>query len=229
MAESGRTISNHTMYVFAKEKYIRELLSSSRITRDQFDKMDKLLYARFGVSEIEDDIDLLIRSMAQESQEVKKESPEPSKPIISTPPILPLTEPTATAIVSNAIEYVSLTELAREYNPTNPGYVIQLWLQNHNTIELIRLWEEANNPHFNFTACEEIQARLRDNAFTLTAKNWIEQTGGIGLQSKSGRYGGTFAHPIIACDFMSVLSPKFKLSLIEMNRLVIEGAGDVNV
>ena len=62
MSESGWTISNYTMYVFAKEKYMRELLRSGRITQAQFDKMDKLLYARFNISEIEDEIDLSILS-----------------------------------------------------------------------------------------------------------------------------------------------------------------------
>ena len=62
------------------------------------------------------------------------------------------------ATASNDIEYVLLTELAREHNPTNSGYVIQFWLQNQNTIELIKLWEETNDPHFNLKACEEIQA-----------------------------------------------------------------------
>jgi KilA-N domain. len=112
---------------------------------------------------------------------------------MSTPPKTPLAKSVPVVTESNDIEYVSLTELARVHNPSNPGYVIQLWLQNQNTVELMRLCEESNNPDFNLKACADIQTKLRDNAFTLTAKNWIEQTGGIGLQSKSGRYGGTFA------------------------------------
>ena len=229
MSESGRTISSYTMYVFAKEKYMRELLRSGRITQEQFDKMDKLLYARFNISEIEDEIDLSILSRESELSVIRQTVLETPESNMSTPSKTPPAKSVPVVKVPSDIEYVSLTELARGYNPSNPGYLIQLWLQNQNTIELISLWEESNNPHFNLEACEEIQSKLRDSAFTLTAKNWIEQTGGIGLHSKSGRYGGTFAHPIIACDFLSGLSPKFKLSLIEMNRLVIEGAGDANV
>ena len=171
MSESGQTISNYTMYVFAREKYMRELFRSGRITREQFDRMDKLLYARFDISEVEDDIDLLIRAMEQEAADMKQSTPEISESIMPTPPKAPPATSTPTAKVSNDVEYVSLTELAREHNPTNPGYVIQLWLQNQNTIELIKLWEESNNPHFNLKACEEIQSKLSDNAFTLTAKN----------------------------------------------------------
>ena len=228
MSESGQTISNYTMYVFAKEKYMRELLRSGRITQAQFDKMDKLLYARFNISEIEDEIDLAILFRESELSAIRQAVLETPESNMSTPPTPPV-KSAPIVKVPNDIEYVSLTELARVHNPSNPGYVIQLWLQNQNTVELMRLWEESNNPDFNLKACADIQTKLRDNAFTLTAKNWIEQTGGIGLQSKSGRYGGTFAHPIIACDFVSGLSPKFKLSLIEMNRLIIEGAGDANV
>ena len=215
MPEAGRTVSNYTMYVFGKEKYLKTLLRSGRITAEQYEKLERFLYERLGIDSVDDfdDISTVSRIMAQP---VRDNIPEVTE-------LDAVSAPAALASVQAAPESVeiemdaSLTDLARECNPGNPGGVIQLWLQNRNTIEYLKLWEQAHNPRFNLSACEDIQDRLRDNAFTLTAKHWIEQTGAIGLLSKPGRNGGTFAHPIIACEFLTGLSPRFKLALIEMS------------
>jgi len=135
---------------------MRELLRSGRITQEQFDKMDKLLYTRFEISEIEDEIDLSILSKESELPMIRQAVLETTESIVPKLPKAPPAKSVSMDTASNDIEYVSLTELARVHNPSNPGYVIQLWLQNQNTIELIRLWEESNNPNFNLKACEEI-------------------------------------------------------------------------
>lgn len=217
MPETGRAVSKHTMYVFAKEKYLKTLLQSGKITQEQYEEMERFLYERFQIADV-DDFDIPIAPQPQQQTDIR--TPEESDQILE-----PRETEQAPANASlengqdNDAEYVSLTELAREYNPDNPGYVIQAWLQSQNTIEFLKLWEEANNPAFNLAACEDIRSKLRDNTFTLTAKSWIEQTNGKGLISKSGRYGGTFAHPVIACEFLTSLSPRFKLLLIEMANL----------
>jgi hypothetical protein len=216
MPEAGRTVSNYTMYVFGKEKYLKTLLRSGRITAEQYEKMERFLYERFGIDSV-DDFDDTPATSPIVSQPVRDAIPEATVAEIVSAPVEPAPVQAVPESAEIEIEYASLTDLARECNPGNPGGVIQLWLQNRNTIEFLKLWEQAHNPRFNLSACEDIQNRLRDNAFTLTAKHWIEQTGAIGLQSKSGRYGGTFAHPVIACEFLTGLSPAFKLLLIEMS------------
>lgn len=217
MPETGHAVSKHTMYVFAKEKYLKTLLQSGKITQEQYEAMERFLYERFQIANV-DDFDIPIAPQPQQQTDIiipeeSDQIPEPRETEHAPVNASLESEP------DNNAEYVSLTEYAREYNPDNPGYVIQAWLQNHNTIEFLKLWEETNNPAFNLAAGEDIRSRLRDNTFTLTAKSWIEQTNGKGLISKSGRYGGTFAHPVIACEFLTGLSPRFKLLLIEMQDL----------
>ena len=216
MPETGRAISNHTMYVFAKEKYLKTLLQSGKITQAQYGNMERFLFERFRITDV-DDFDIPAAPQAQQQMDVRGtgELGQTSAPtVLASFPVSASSESSP-----DDAEYVSLTEIAREYNPDNPGYVIQTWLQNQNTIEFLKLWEQINNPVFSLAACEDIQNKLRDNTFTLTAKTWIEQTNGKGLQSKSGRYGGTFAHPTIACEFLTNLSSHFKLLLIEMASL----------
>jgi len=203
MLESGRIVSNHTMYVFARDKYLKALLISGKINQAQYGQMEEFIYNRFQIDDVEDaDIQPVPRI------DHKDKLPPSKKDIVSK---VNISDPAA--------DYASLTDIAREYNPEDPGVVIQRWLQNQNTIEFLRLWEKSNNPLFNEAACEDIQEKLKNNAFTLTAKYWIEQTNGVGLRSKSGRGGGTFANPIIACEFLTGLSPRFKLLLIEMAEL----------
>ena len=93
--------------------------------------------------------------------------------------------------------------------------VIKNWLRNRDTIEFIGLWEKLNNPNFNPVEFDGFRKEAGTNAFVLSPQRWIESTGAIGLISKSGRYGGTFAHQDIAFEFASWVSPEFKLYLIK--------------
>lgn len=110
---------------------------------------------------------------------------------------------------------VSLTELARQKNPTNPSYVIQAWLRDYKTIEFLRLWEQQSNPEFENQACDKLIDQMKNTTFTLTPKQWIEQTKAIGLKSKQGKGGGTIAHADIACEFHMWLDPKFKMDVVK--------------
>lgn len=96
---------------------------------------------------------------------------------------------------------ILLTEIARRYDESNPGYLIQSWLRSRNTIEFLAEWECNNNPDFNKTAYNQLVADARMPQFTLTPKKWTERTNAIGIISKQGKGGGTMAHPFIACDF----------------------------
>lgn len=111
-------------------------------------------------------------------------------------------------------DYISITDIAR-YKSDDPTAVIQNWMRNRETIEFLGLWEELNNPSFKHLDFEGFRMKAGRNAFTLSPKKWIESTNAIGIQSKSGRYGGTFAHVDIAMEFASWISPEFKLYIIK--------------
>ena len=127
----------------------------------------------------------------------------------------------AIAIVSQHKEdYISLTDIARYRDAERTDYIIQNWLRNRNTIEFMGMWESLNNPDFKPIEFDGFKKQAGLNSFILTAKQWIEKTAAIGLISKSGRYGGTFAHKDIAFEFASWISVEFKLYLIkEFQRL----------
>jgi hypothetical protein len=125
------------------------------------------------------------------------------------------------AIISRKEEdYICLTDMARYKDAERTDYIIQNWLRNRNTIEFLGLWEQLNNPAFNPIEFDGIRKQAGLNSFILTAKRWIEATHAIGLVSRPGRYGGTYAHKDIAFEFASWISVEFKLYLIkEFQRL----------
>ena len=117
-------------------------------------------------------------------------------------------------------DYISLTDIAKSRNPEHPDDLIRNWLRNRNTLELLGIWEQLHNPSFNPVEFDGIKKQAGLNSFTLTPKQWIEQTDAIGIVSKAGRYGGTYAHPDVAFEFASWVSVEFKLYLIkEFQRL----------
>ena len=120
----------------------------------------------------------------------------------------------------NDKDYISLTDIARYKDSKRSDYIIQNWLRNRNTIEFLGIWEHLNNPDFNSIEFDGIRKQAGLNSFILTAKRWIEATNAIGITSKTGRYGGTYAHKDIAFEFASWISVEFKLYLIkEFQRL----------
>ena len=117
-------------------------------------------------------------------------------------------------------DYVSLTDIARHRDADRGDYIIQNWMRNRNTIEFLGIWEQLNNPGFNSIEFDGIRNKAGLNSFSLTPKRWVASTGAIGVVSKTGRYGGTFAHKDIAFEFASWVSVEFKLYLIkEFQRL----------
>lgn len=113
--------------------------------------------------------------------------------------------------------YISLTEIARVHSEDAPGYVIQSWLRNGNTLAFLNLWEQENNPNYSEVGYAELSKRKKNASFTLTPKLWIDQTKAIGIVSKQGKNGGTFAHPMIACEFASWIAPEFKMQLLRLS------------
>ncbi len=111
-------------------------------------------------------------------------------------------------------EYISLTDIAR-YKSDEPKDVIQNWMRRKDTIEFLGLWEMLHNPDFKGVEFDAFKNQAGANAFTLSPQKWIENTNAIGIVSKSGRYGGTFAHSDIAFEFASWISAEFKLYIIK--------------
>lgn len=117
-------------------------------------------------------------------------------------------------------DYISLTDIAKSRNPDHPDDLIRNWLRNRNTLELLGIWEQLHNASFNPVEFDGIKKQAGLNSFTLTPKQWIEKTAAIGIESRAGRYGGTYAHTDVAFEFASWVSVEFKLYLIkEFQRL----------
>ena len=112
-------------------------------------------------------------------------------------------------------DYISLTDIARDKNVHEPKDVVKNWLRVRETIEFLGLWETIHNPNFKGVEFDSFRKEAGTNAFTLSPQRWIEKTNAIGIVSKSGRYGGTFAHSDIAMEFASWISPEFKLYIIQ--------------
>ena len=111
-------------------------------------------------------------------------------------------------------EYISITDIAR-YKSDDPTAVIQNWMRGRDVIEFLGLWETLHNSNFKPLEFEGFKNEAGANAFTMSPKKWIEGTNAIGIVSKSGRYGGTYAHSDIAFEFASWISPEFKLYIIK--------------
>lgn len=128
------------------------------------------------------------------------------------------------------IEYVSLTDIAAFKNAKEPKDVVKNWLRNRGTIEFIGLWEKINNPDFKGVEFDSFLFEAGSNSFTLSPSKWIETTNAIGIISKQGRGGGTFAQKDIAFEFASWISAEFKLYLIkEYQRLKQEESSRLNL
>ena len=122
---------------------------------------------------------------------------------------------TSVTIISvNENDYISLTDIAR-YKSDDPTAVIGNWLRNRNTIEYLGIWESLYNPNFKPLEFEGFKKQAGANAFTMSPKKWIEATDAIGIVSKAGRYGGTYAHSDIAMSFATWISPEFQLYIMK--------------
>lgn len=116
-------------------------------------------------------------------------------------------------------DFISLTDIAKKFNERT-GQLILNWLRTRSTVSFLGAWEMLHNPSFNVLNFEDIKNQTGEATFVLTITDWTERTGAIGIRAKTGRYGGTFAHKDIAFEFLSFLSPTFKLYVFkEFQRL----------
>ena len=117
-------------------------------------------------------------------------------------------------------DFISLTDIAKYKNADDPRFVIQNWMRTRFTVEFLGIWEQLKNPDFTRVELKKKKNEAGSNAFVMTPTKWASLTGAIGIVSKSGRYGGTYAHKDIAFEFASWVSVEFKLYLIkEFQRL----------
>ena len=114
-------------------------------------------------------------------------------------------------------DYISLTDMLKA---KDGDFFFSNWLRNRNTIEFLGIWEKLNNPAFNYAEFDIIKSQAGLNSYRLSAKEWMQKTNAIGIVSKAGRYGGTYAHKDIAFEFALWISPEFEVYLIrEFQRL----------
>jgi len=122
-----------------------------------------------------------------------------------------------TIVKKDEQDYICLTDMLKA---KDGNFFITDWLRNRNTLEFLSVWEKINNPNFNYGEFATIRNKSGLNSFKVSVKEWTEKTNAIGIFSKAGRYGGTYAHKDIAFEFGTWISPTFKLYLItEYQRL----------
>lgn len=127
---------------------------------------------------------------------------------------------TIRTITVNGIDYICITDIARQKNPVEPKDVVKNWMRVKNTLEYLGLWESLNNPEFKGVEFDPILREAGSNSFTMSPNRWVELTGAIGIISKVGREGGTYAQRDIAFKFASWVSVEFELYLVkEFQRL----------
>ena len=123
-------------------------------------------------------------------------------------------------MTKDGIDYICITDIARQKNVVDPNGVIANWMRNRNTIEFLGIWETIHNPSFNPLEFEGFRKEAGLNAFTLSPTRWIEATNAIGIISQAGRYGGTFAQTDIAFEFASWIAVLINEGIPQGERLV---------
>jgi len=125
------------------------------------------------------------------------------------------------SLISDQVnDYISLTDMARYRDSERTNYIIQNWMRTRSAIEFCGLWEQLNNPGFKSIEFDAFKNESGSNSFALTPQKWIDATNAKGIISKSGRYGGTYAHRDIAFEFATWISAEFKFYFIkEFQRL----------
>jgi len=111
-------------------------------------------------------------------------------------------------------EFISLTDIAK-FKSDEPNDVIKNWMRGRDTIEFLGLWESLHNSDFKPVEFDGFKKQAGANSFTMSPTKWIKGVNAIGIVSKSGRYGGTFAYSDIAFEFASWISAEFKLYIIK--------------
>ncbi|HWQ75628.1 MAG TPA: KilA-N domain-containing protein [Syntrophomonas sp.] len=209
--EDSKNSDNLVMYVIAKEQYLTALLNEGTISQDEFNKMDRFLYERFHIEGTSTSDFNAVRTAVASPVPVASKAEKKQAQEAPVEDITPeITQP-------KSVAFVSLTEAVHAcVEDDSPAHVIQSWMRSPNTLKFLGLWENTHNSDFNHEGYVALMERQKAGSFSVTPKQWIDRTNAIGMTSKQGKTGGTFAHPLIACEFMMWLSPTYKLTLLEM-------------
>lgn len=118
-------------------------------------------------------------------------------------------------------DYICISDFGKyKEGKSKADDIIRNWLRNRITLEFLGTWESIYNPNFNSVEFDGFRKSAGLHTFTLSVTEWCDKTNAIGIYSKRGKYGGTYAHKDIAFEFASAISPVFKLYLIkEFERL----------
>ena len=123
----------------------------------------------------------------------------------------------------NEEDFICITDIVKaKGGDARAADIIKNWIRNRSTIEFLGTWETLYNPDFKVVEFDHFRKEAGLPTFTMSVSNWIEKTGAIGIISKAGRYGGTYAHKDIAFEFCSAISPMFKLYVIKEYQRLIE-------
>lgn len=178
---SKSVIQNQLWYIVANEQYLKPLLKNGKISEEVYNKVLENLYNEYEIWKY--------GKIRNPSIEVKKKKSESKYNLAEQNP-----------------GFVSLTDLARNYNDNSPGYIIQSWLRAETTVKFLSLWERNHNNIF---------LDLTVKVPNLTPKIWIAETHAIGMVSRQGKNGGTYANKEIAMHFMCWLSADMMLNVIK--------------
>lgn len=117
-------------------------------------------------------------------------------------------------------DFLCLTDIARKFNAATPSVLLLNWMRLKDTIEFMGIWESMHNEQFNPIEFEQFKEAAGTNRFALSISEWVKKTNAIGIRTKKGRYGGTYAHRDLALGFCYWLSPPFQIYLVkEFQRL----------
>ena len=120
----------------------------------------------------------------------------------------------------DGVDYICITDIARQKNAQEPKDVVKNWMRQKNTLEYLGLWEKLYNPNFKGVEFDPLLAEAGSNSFTMSPTRWVELTAAIGIISKTGAGGGTYAQRDIAFKFANWVSVEFELYLVmEFQRL----------
>ena len=137
--------------------------------------------------------------------------------------LITVKEVTIKTMVINGVDYISITDIAKQKNNIEPKDVVKNWMRQKNTLEYLGLWEKLSNPNFKGVEFDPLLAEAGSNSFTMSPTRWVELTAAIGIVTKNGAGGGTYAQRDIAFKFANWLSVEFELYLVkEFQRLKAE-------
>lgn len=140
---------------------------------------------------------------------------------MSTSKIIEVQQTKVSVTTLNGEDYICITDMAQaKSDASRAADVIKNWIRTRTTLEFLGTWEKIYNPNFKVVEFDHFKSQAGLPSFVLSASQWVEKTNAIGVFSRAGRYGGTYAHKDIAFEFGSAISAAFKLYLIkEFQRL----------